>query len=59
MKYKMNPELKHAWDEVLFWARRCSYNAAATHPEWQTKYREAKKKLEQLKLSQPIKEETL
>lgn len=30
----MNEELKKAWDEVLFWAKRCSYASAESHPEW-------------------------
>lgn len=47
--YKMNPELKRAWDEVLFWARRLSYKQADNHPEWREKYEAAKKRLEELK----------
>ena len=39
--YKMNPEMKKAWDEVLFWAKRCSYKQADNHPEWHEKYKEA------------------
>lgn len=47
--YKMNPELKRAWDEVLFWARRLSYKQADNYPEWREKYEAAKKRLEELK----------
>lgn len=47
--YKMNPEKKRAWDEVLFWEKRLSYKQAENHPEWRTKYEEAKKRLEELK----------
>ena len=47
--FKMNPEKKRAWDEVLFWAKRLSYKQAENHPEWRTKYEEAKKRLEELK----------
>lgn len=47
--YKMNPELKAAWDEVLFWAKRLSYKQADNHPEWRKKYEAAKKRLNELK----------
>ena len=47
--YKMNPEMKKAWDEVLFWAKRCSYKQADNHPEWHETYKEAKRKLNELK----------
>lgn len=46
---KMNPELKQAWDEVLFWAKRLSYKQADNHPEWRQKYEQAKIKKDQIK----------
>lgn len=30
----MSEELKQAWKDVLFWARRLSYHSADKHPEW-------------------------
>lgn len=49
MKQVMSAEKKNAWDKVLFWARRLSYNQAGNHPEWRTNYEEAKKRLEEIK----------
>lgn len=45
----MSPELKRAWDEVLFWARRLSYKSADNHPEWREKYEKAKARLNEIK----------
>ena len=45
----MNPELKNAWDEVLFWAKRLSYHSADNHPEWKEKYKKAKERLAEVK----------
>lgn len=39
--YRMEPELKAAWDNVLFWAKRLSYHDAEQHPEWREKYNAA------------------
>lgn len=47
--FKMNPEKKRLWDEVLFWSRRLSYVSADKNPEWRVKYKEAKKRLEEWK----------
>lgn len=46
---KMNPELKNAWDDVLFWARRLSYKQADNHPEWKQKYEQAVLKRDRIK----------
>lgn len=40
---------RNARNEVLFWARKLSYKSADNHPEWRTKYEEAKKRLEEIK----------
>lgn len=45
-------ERKRAWNEVLFWARRLSYNQADNHPKWEQKYKEAKQKLSEIKDSE-------
>lgn len=42
-------EKRRAWNEVLFWARRLSYNQADNHPEWEQKYKEAKQRLNEIK----------
>lgn len=45
----MSPELKAAWDEVLFWAKRLSYKQADNHPEWKEHYEAAKKKRDEIR----------
>lgn len=42
-------EKRRAWNEVLFWARRLSYKQADKYPEWQQKYEEAKRRLNEIK----------
>lgn len=49
--YKMDPTLKRAWDEVLFWAKRLSYKQAENHPEWFENYKEAKSRLNEIRKS--------
>lgn len=45
----MNPELKKAWDDVLFWAKRLTYHSADNHSEWREKYETAKKHRDEVK----------
>lgn len=45
----MKPELHEAWKEVLFWAKRLSYNSAKNHPEWEDRYADAKENLAKVK----------
>ena len=47
--FKLNPELKNAWDKVLFWSKRLSYASADKHPNWRVEYEKAKKNLEEVK----------
>lgn len=47
--YKMNPELKNAWDKVLFWAERLSRNSADKHPEWRVNYENAVKERDEIR----------
>lgn len=45
----MNEDLKQAWKEALFWAKRLSYHSADKHPEWREKYETAKKRRDEIK----------
>ena len=45
----MSTEKKNAWNNVLFWAKRLSYNSASKHPEWKINYESAKKHLNEIK----------
>jgi hypothetical protein len=45
----MNPELKSAHDDVLFWSRRLSYHSSDKHPEWRENYIKAKERLKKVK----------
>ena len=47
--FKMNPELKNAWDKVLFWSKRMTYASADKHPEWKEEYEKAKAHRDEVK----------
>lgn len=49
MRQIFTEEERKAHKEVLFWAKRLSYASADQHPEWRTRYEEAKAKLASLK----------
>jgi hypothetical protein len=45
----LDPRLKSAWDAVLFWSKRMSYNSYKDHPEWRTHYEEAVRRRDEIK----------
>ena len=49
MRQIFTEEERKAHKEVLFWAKRLSYASADKHPEWRTRYEEAKLQLAAIK----------